>query len=167
MQSGLGRQNYSNVGLLNFGSSSIYHSLQVKAEQRFASGLDFTVAYTWSKNIDDCSALFGEEIQNRYNMRAERAVTEGDQTHRLVTSYVYELPWGHGRKYWSGRGPLSVVLGNWQLGGANIPGTINTFGGTSTAEYGPLVALTYPCPAGAIARYNDFRNVLGSNPCAR
>ena len=29
----------------------------------------------------------------------------------------------------------------WQVGGANIPGTKNTFGGTSTAEYGPLLLI--------------------------
>ncbi len=109
--------NYSNVGLLNFGSSSIYHSLQAKLEQRFSSGLDFTIAYTWSKNIDDCSAIFGDEIQNRYNMRAERAVTEGDQTHRLVASYVYELPWGKGRRYWNGGGVAGKIFGDWQIGG--------------------------------------------------
>ena len=53
----------------------------------------------------------------------------------------------------------------WQLGGAHIPGTTNTFGGGSTAEFGPLLQLAYPGPAGAILRYNNFRNVLGSNPC--
>jgi hypothetical protein len=59
----------------------------------------------------------------------------------------------------------------WQLGGANIPGTKNTFGGTSTAEYGPLLFLTYPGSPGApftpIYRTNDFRNVLNDNPCPR
>ncbi|MCL4401755.1 MAG: TonB-dependent receptor [Acidobacteria bacterium] len=102
--------NYSNVGLLNFGSSSIYHSLQAKVEQRFSSGLDFTVAYTWSKNIDDCSATFGDSIQDRYNMRAERAATQGDQKHRLVGSYVYELPWG-------GAGAMNRIFGHWRIGG--------------------------------------------------
>ena len=123
---------YSNVGLLNFGSSSIYHALQVKAEQRFSSGLDFTVAYTWSKNIDDCSDIFGETVQDRYNMRAERAVTEGDQTHRLVASHIYELPWGRGRKYWNGGHPVYKILGNWRIGGVTMlhSGTPNTVGNT-------------------------------------
>jgi hypothetical protein len=54
----------------------------------------------------------------------------------------------------------------WQLGGANIPGTTNTFGGTSTAEFGPLLQLLYPGPGfQPFYRYNDFRNVLSSNPC--
>jgi hypothetical protein len=53
----------------------------------------------------------------------------------------------------------------WQLGGANIPGSTNTFGGSSTTEFGPLLKLTYPGTSGPFQRYNDFRNVLGSNPC--
>ncbi len=56
----------------------------------------------------------------------------------------------------------------WQLGGANIPGTTNTFGGNSATEFGPLLFLDYPGPGFTpIHRTNDFRNVLGSNPCQR
>ncbi len=54
----------------------------------------------------------------------------------------------------------------WQEGGAHLPGTTNTFGGTSTAEYGPLLILAYPIPGPAVSlRYNNFRNVLSYNPC--
>ncbi len=53
----------------------------------------------------------------------------------------------------------------WQEGGTFIPGTTNTFGGSSTTEYGPLSFITYPGATGPITRTNDFRNVLGSNPC--
>ena len=53
----------------------------------------------------------------------------------------------------------------WHLGGPYIPGTRNAFGGSSTAEFGPLLSLAYPSTTGVVYRYNDFRNVLGSNPC--
>lgn len=53
----------------------------------------------------------------------------------------------------------------WQLGGTFIPGTANTFGGNSTAEFGPLLFSTYPTAGGVVNRANNFRNVLGSNPC--
>ncbi len=54
----------------------------------------------------------------------------------------------------------------WQLGGANIPGTTNTFGGSSATEFGSLLQLAYPGPGFMPSfRYNDFRNVLSSNPC--
>ena len=54
----------------------------------------------------------------------------------------------------------------WQEGGPYIPGTTNTFGGSSTTEYGPLLLLTYPAPGWTTSsRFNDFRQVLSFNPC--
>jgi hypothetical protein len=54
----------------------------------------------------------------------------------------------------------------WQFGGPNIKGTTNTFGGNSAAEYGPLLFSFYPAPDPATRlRANNFRNILGSNPC--
>jgi hypothetical protein len=53
----------------------------------------------------------------------------------------------------------------WQEGGDHIPGTIRDFGGNSTAEFGPLLSLTYATPAGPVARFNNFRRVLDQNPC--
>ena len=54
----------------------------------------------------------------------------------------------------------------WQEGGADIPGATNTFGGTSTAEFGGLLLSNYPAAGFTITqRYNNFRNILGSNPC--
>jgi hypothetical protein len=56
----------------------------------------------------------------------------------------------------------------WQLGGTHIPGTKQTFGGTSTAEFGPLLFLDYPGPGFTpIHRTNDFRQILPNNPCRR
>jgi len=66
----------------------------------------------------------------------------------------------------AGTGSRNTALGcQWQLGGANIPGTTQTFGGTSTAEFGPLLPLTYPGAAGPVTRFNNFRQTLAHNPC--
>jgi hypothetical protein len=55
---------------------------------------------------------------------------------------------------------------SWQLGGDHIPGTTNDFGGNSAAAFGPLLLLAYPAANGQpTLRYNDFRNILSSNPC--
>lgn len=56
----------------------------------------------------------------------------------------------------------------WQEGGTLIPGTTNTFDGTSTSEYGPELSLFYPAfpsrPAGTDV--NNYRNVLSRNPAS-
>jgi len=56
----------------------------------------------------------------------------------------------------------------WQLGGANIPGTNNNFGGSSTTEFGLLLESAYPAatPPGSVSvRFNNFRQILPDNPC--
>jgi hypothetical protein len=55
----------------------------------------------------------------------------------------------------------------WQEGGPYIPGTTNTFGGSSQAEYGPLRVISYPtAPFGLITeRLNDFRSNTTPVPC--
>ncbi len=54
----------------------------------------------------------------------------------------------------------------WQLGGPNIPGTKNTFGGSSTTEFGSLLLSAYPASNGQpTLRFNNFRRILDGNPC--
>ena len=59
----------------------------------------------------------------------------------------------------------------WQEGGPYIPGTTNTFGGTSAAEYGPIQVSVYPTvpnpTTGQTTQgiYENFHNTLPNNPC--
>ena len=71
-----------------------------------------------------------------------------------------------GRQKLESKGRESESHCVWQLGGTEIKGVTNTFGGTSTAEFGSLLQGVYPGPGFTpIFRYNNFRNVLSSNPC--
>jgi hypothetical protein len=54
----------------------------------------------------------------------------------------------------------------WQEGGDHIPGTINDFGGSSTAEYGPLLSEIFPVPGPAVStRLENFNSGDRRNPC--
>jgi hypothetical protein len=54
----------------------------------------------------------------------------------------------------------------WHLGGTDIKGTTNTFGGNSASEFGSLLFSFYPNPNPAVRlRANNFRRILDSNPC--
>jgi hypothetical protein len=54
----------------------------------------------------------------------------------------------------------------WHLGGPYMQNTTNTFGGNSTAEYGPLLLSNYPGNGFVpVFRYNNFRQILNTNPC--
>ncbi len=79
--------------------SSTYHSLQTSLTHRFANGLYFQTAYTFSKAIDDGSgSAFQDELNgllhygDLFDVRGNRGLADFDRTHRLVISYVYELP---------------------------------------------------------------------------
>lgn len=113
---------FSDIEYVESGASSIYHSLQVRAEKRFSHGLSLLAAYTWSKSIDDSSALFGTRAelgfpQNSYDMRAERGLSNFDTRNRFVTSYVYEAPIGTGKRWMSTPGLFHDFVGGWKLAG--------------------------------------------------
>src|SRR5207247_6075906 len=85
-------------------ASSIYHSFQLKAEKRFARGLQFLLTYTLSKSIDDSSVqgltgfLGGSiSLQDPNNRSLERSLSQFDSTHVLGINYTYELPIGRGK----------------------------------------------------------------------
>ncbi len=105
-------------------ADSIYHSLEINVEHRFAHGVSLTVAYTKGKSISDASSrVFGvtayvPPVQNTYDLAAERSIDEGDISQRLAISHVIDLPFGRGRELWS-HAPKSwnEVIGGWSANG--------------------------------------------------
>jgi hypothetical protein len=102
--------------------SSIYHSLQLRAERRMASGLTFLVAYTGGKLIDDGSPGILNFVgpvpgyQDNNNRRLERSISSQEVSRRLIISFVYELPFGPNKPFVSS-GWLGRVVGGWQING--------------------------------------------------
>src|SRR5262249_46581935 len=96
-----------------------YHSLAVKVTRRYANGLTILSAYTYSKSIDNGSGVrtLGSDAlypQNAYCLSCERGRSIFDQRQRFVTSVVYALPFGTGRKYMN-HGVLGRVAGGWDV----------------------------------------------------
>ncbi|MEK7407810.1 MAG: carboxypeptidase regulatory-like domain-containing protein [Acidobacteriota bacterium] len=110
------------LGMASYVTSN-YHSLQVKAQRRFSKGLAFLTSYTWSKSIDLSSERgSGDRVMDGgdpRNLRGYyRALSGFDVRHRLVISYVYELPFGRGRALLADLNPLAdKILGGWELSG--------------------------------------------------
>jgi len=107
----------------NMGISG-YHSLQLRAEKRFARGYNVTIVYTKSKLIDNGSGrIFGESafvppVQDAYNLAAERSISEGDVSQRLVISHAVQIPvrrihavLDHVTRGWSASGQFSANTG--------------------------------------------------------
>ncbi|MFN0088284.1 MAG: TonB-dependent receptor domain-containing protein [Blastocatellia bacterium] len=99
--------------LYSSGASSNYHALQVTFGKRLAQGLQIDGNYTWAKNIEE-----GLNHQNSYNLRGSRSLAGIDIAHRFVVSYLYELPFGKGRKFGNNaHSALNAVIGGWQFNG--------------------------------------------------
>jgi hypothetical protein len=74
-------------------SNSNYNGLWLSAERRLAKGLTFTASYTFSKSIDNNSVgSSNPQIQNFYDIAAERGLSDFDARHRFVLSGIYLLP---------------------------------------------------------------------------
>jgi len=71
-------------------ANSNYNSLQASLEKRFTHGLQFELAYTYSKSIDNASSF--ENILKPICDRCNRALSLFDARQRLVISYLWELP---------------------------------------------------------------------------
>ncbi len=105
-------------GAANVGYSH-YKSLGMKLTRRYSDGLTVLGAYTYSKSTDNGSGIrtLGTDPlnpQNSYCLSCEDGPSVFDQRHRFVTSLVYDLPFGPGRRYLNA-GALSRVIGGWKV----------------------------------------------------
>jgi hypothetical protein len=95
--------------------SSMYNSLQVKLNRSFKSGFQLTTSYTYGKGMGFQSGDDGG-LDFYTNQRRNWARSDFDRTHTFVQSYVYELPFGPGKK-WLNSGLTGNIFGNWRING--------------------------------------------------
>jgi len=96
-----------------------YHSLQMALNRRVAGGLFLKGAYTWSKTINwaDEDGWAGMPLTNwGPTLRRNRAPAGYDRTHIFTLGFLYELPFGPGKKF-AAAGPASWLLRGWQTNG--------------------------------------------------
>jgi hypothetical protein len=96
------------------GYSTNYESLQVQLARRFSHGLGFTSAFTWGKaenyqtGAQDGNLLFwAGPVHRNYS------VADFDRTRNFSQTVTYELPAGHGHRFFAS-GFSSYVLGGWR-----------------------------------------------------
>ncbi|MGI8961230.1 MAG: hypothetical protein ACR2IV_15980 [Bryobacteraceae bacterium] len=110
--------------LENLGQST-YHALEVSLHRRFHSGLNLMAAYTWSKTLTDADStlpFFAQlsglgTVQNPFDLKQEKALSQQDIPQNFVLSYIYELPVGRGKKFLDRGGVANAVLGGWSVSG--------------------------------------------------
>ena len=115
------------IELTEGGGRGNYNGLGVKLSQRFQAGLTTLISYTWSKALDDGSAIRGTAItgatvgdmypEDPRCRRCEKGPSAFNTPARLVGSILYDLPVGRGKSFLNHGGVLNQVVGGWQTGG--------------------------------------------------
>src|SRR2546430_1980423 len=104
--------------------SSIYHSMQMKVEKRFAAGAQVLASYTVSKLIDNTNSEInwleaspvGWNDANVYNLRGERSLDAFDVSQRFVLGSLLDLPFGKGKKFASNlNGAANKLVSGWGI----------------------------------------------------
>ena len=112
-------------GLNENAGSSTYHSLQMKVEKRFSGNLFLLGSYTWSKLLTtavdntqaDATTWSGVSgVLSPYERNREKGLGQDDVPQSLSVSFVYDLPFGRGKRFLGGSsGVVNKLVGGWQM----------------------------------------------------
>lgn len=104
-------------------AQSTYNSMQISLTKRLSKGLQFLASYTYAKSLDNASGgsdSTGEVRDtiniagNQFDNRANRGLSDFDRTHRLVCSYLWDMP----RPAFASHSTATRILfSNWQVAG--------------------------------------------------
>ncbi|MGH9668200.1 MAG: hypothetical protein ACRD9L_27585, partial [Bryobacteraceae bacterium] len=100
---------------------SNYYAGMVRIQKRYSHGLSFGANYTFSKfldNINDPGTVLGNEggtYSNYFNRHADYGPSTNDVRSRVSFNWIYELPFGTGKR-WLANNSLRHVVGGWSVG---------------------------------------------------
>jgi len=101
-----------------------YNSLQVKVQRNYTNGLMLLAGYTYSRTLDDTGGTFvgegdrGFTFENSADQRHhDYGLAPQDIRHRVVVSYIYDLPFGRGKEMLSTSRLADAVVGGWSVDG--------------------------------------------------
>src|SRR5579875_2938000 len=114
----------SDCCLENLGQSD-FNALEVQLERRFRNGLNLMASYTWSQTLTDADSALpvfatfagGGSVQDPFNHKDEKSISNQDIPQNFVLSYIYQLPVGKGKKFLNRGGVVNQIFGGWEIGG--------------------------------------------------
>jgi hypothetical protein len=90
-----------------------YQGLSAVLRQRMTRHLQFLASYTWAHTLDVTTDSNNSGTpMNPYNWKADYGNSNWDIRHRVVTSFVYDLPFFH-----TSRRVVDAAFARWQLNG--------------------------------------------------
>jgi hypothetical protein len=141
--------NISQISGTESNGNQRYDALQVTLRKRYSQGLQYQVAYTFSKCMSDSLGYYGSwssqtssqsaYFQNLYDRAAEWGPCFFDQKNNLTGYVVYQLPIGKGKSIGSDWHPVARgILGNWE-----VSGILTLRGGFASTISGPDASGTH------------------------
>jgi hypothetical protein len=121
----------SNAAVDRSGATADYHAMVLRVSRRFAGGVMMDTTYTWSKDIDNTDNMEdnqgfnagGGARGNNHSLadpKLNRRLGYSDVPHRLVGTFLYELPFGKGKALAAPSALLRAIAGGWQIGSSLI-----------------------------------------------
>lgn len=99
---------------------SSYHALVLKLQKAYSAGLTLQGSYVLSKMFTDADSFDADNrALDHYNRGLEKSLGQYDQTHSIKLNYIYELPFGKGKR-WLNNNPVHWVLGGWRVAGVHF-----------------------------------------------
>jgi hypothetical protein len=114
--------------VVNQGISN-YNSYTALVEKRMSHGLQFQSSYVLTRDLSDAGGAVptafapagGNWVSDKNNPRLDYGNVMFDRRHRVLTTALYQLPFGRGATFLSGSGRLlDAAVGGWQLGGVLV-----------------------------------------------
>jgi hypothetical protein len=108
-----------------FEGYSNYNAMNIKFEHR-ANDLAVTSVFTWAKSLDDKSAAAGigatgtgyQGFMDNHDPALDYGPSDFNVPYRFVTAYVYQLPFGRGKRFAGNiNRAADVAVGGWELTG--------------------------------------------------
>ena len=82
--------NWGNISQFEGAGNSYYDGMVLSFNERATRWATVRLSYTLSKAIDDAGNFFFSTVQNNFNIRDDRGLSDNDQRHRLVLSGTLE-----------------------------------------------------------------------------
>jgi hypothetical protein len=144
----------SSLGFLDsqWNGYSSYNAGNLKLERR-SNSIALLAVYTWSKSLDDKSAAAGVGSTNAFaghmdehNPRLDYGLSDFDVNHRFVTSVVYQLPVGRGKRFGNSMNKAAdLAIGGWQVTGITTFQKGFPFSVLCNDNFGLLLTFTQRC----------------------
>ena len=103
-------------------AASKYNAMTLKVDKKFSGGFSLLGSFTWGKGFDNSSSAVNylgpasQTFENQYDPQAEWALGAQNVTRMLVISAIYELPFGHGKRFGADvNNVVNRVIGGWQV----------------------------------------------------